>query len=1489
MSFVQSADLLEFNLALARRRWRRARAGQPPKVLACGWEMAHNAAGRVRNLADLWRPLAETEIIGATFPRWGNELWPPIRDTTLPCHLIHVDDEAAFPRQALTHVLAHPCDIVHLSKPRLPNILFGLLYKLVWDARVILDIDDEELGAVRAEAPLALDTLLTQHGGQPRWENLAGQDWTRVAVGQWGIFDAVTVSNPALQARYGGVVIPHARPAATFDPSPERRRASRDRFGIPQDKTVVLFFGTPRRHKGLLETAGAIAALGRDDLCYVIVGDFPDPKLRQELVQTDGVDIRFLPDQPYDRIADIVALGDICILLQRDNSLLASFQLPAKLVDTLAMGLLVIAQPTPALMPVIKAGAVAEAFRDTLPATLAYWLDHPDIMQATRARGRAFFLEHLSSEANTGTLSALLAETPALPAPGVLLARPEQRRLFEGLGGWHMFQIPAPLPAPVAPATALPEPAAGNPAGHAAKPASQDARLVVYSVLVGDYETLKEPETLDPAARYILFTDQPDLKSDKWEVVPLDTKGLSPRRASRLPKLLPHRYLPDHDISIYIDASLTIIEPDIATMARDALQDHDIAGYAHFERNCVFDEIEECLSLGKVEKTRAKAFRDRLQKEQFPRQWGLLENACLVRRNSPVMRRINDLWFNEYINGPERDQFSLMYVLWRAEVPHAVIGNARSFRKSPHMRWTKHHGATACAAQPDPGSVAKQFDFLAKLQTAALVKTVTSVCDKLQSGRQADGFPAVSTRLMREAAEAITWLEMQGSDDAQKCRNLLAHTLFPQAAPFARSNRFRLAYIPNAAMPTQAANNVHVMKMCAALAESGMDVTLYAERAADYGEGTERDLQEHFGLQTGFPIVLRDKDNRGRENLLYRLVRQAIADGCTHIYTRSLEVALYAALADVPVIFEEHKIKGEAEFAYQSLVARSPALERIVVISQPLKRLQAAIQRGLENKVSVLHDAADAMRDTPPPFDLGSQDQPGRNIGYVGHLYPGKGAELCWELARRMPGVTFHMLGGTAKDIASWQAQSQDLHNLVFHGHRPPAEVPGFIAAVDICIAPFLRDVKVSGGRYNVADFFSPLKIFEYMAQGKPIITSDLPVLREVLTPDETALMCDPDRPESFVEALNRLIAQPDLGQRLGRAAKTRLEADFTWAARARAVRTLFDAAKPRIEPPAAALPRPAPTGGPKPLMRWYYGGQKQEGWAYGINARRLSARIPSLDHIAPGALQDADRPLDIALAFDILIMQGEKFKNGQANKKILRIGGPNPLKVFSGGNMALLRAALAQADSLIALSPQLRDELSMLHPSVHFIPNGIDTTAIRPDMRQRAPDGPFTVGMSASMSKEFQRHTKGYYFATEACAAAGAELMVIGRGTRQIPHDRLLPDFWSQIDVLLHPVGAGKEASSNVIMEALAWGVPVITTRHAGFHGVALEHGCEGLIMRRTVADFAEAIRALRTDPGLCNILSTGGRAFVERHHALDVVARAYEDVIWQCLDRAT
>ncbi len=79
----------------------------------------------------------------------------------------------------------------------------------------------------------------------------------------------------------------------------------------------------------------------------------------------------------------------------------------------------------------------------------------------------------------------------------------------------------------------------------------------------------------------------------------------------------------------------------------------------------------------------------------------------------------------------------------------------------------------------------------------------------------------------------------------------------------------------------------------------------------------------------------------------------------------------------------------------------------------------------------------------------------------------------------------------------------------------------------------------------------SPLKMFEYMAAGKPIISSDLPVLREVLEDGRNAILVPADDLAAWESAIHRLSGDPDLGLRLGEAARRDLHERYTWDARA--------------------------------------------------------------------------------------------------------------------------------------------------------------------------------------------------------------------------------------------------------------------------------------------------------------------------------------------------
>ncbi len=197
------------NLAMARKRYRVGRTAKARRSVAvCGWELSHNAAERVVTLTKLYENFADVEVIGCHFPDWGRDVWEPLQARHIAKHSFIVEDENKFMDQAILLVAEHPYDIVHLSNPRAPNILIGMLYKLVWDAKVLMDIDDEQLALVDAAAPLNSRDHIEENEQLFKLHDLVGPFWSRLAVNLAKEFDGITVSKPALQARFGGSIVP---------------------------------------------------------------------------------------------------------------------------------------------------------------------------------------------------------------------------------------------------------------------------------------------------------------------------------------------------------------------------------------------------------------------------------------------------------------------------------------------------------------------------------------------------------------------------------------------------------------------------------------------------------------------------------------------------------------------------------------------------------------------------------------------------------------------------------------------------------------------------------------------------------------------------------------------------------------------------------------------------------------------------------------------------------------------------------------------------------------------------------------------------------------------------------------------------------------------------------------------------------------------------------------------------------------------------------
>jgi glycosyltransferase involved in cell wall biosynthesis len=169
--------------------------------------------------------------------------------------------------------------------------------------------------------------------------------------------------------------------------------------------------------------------------------------------------------------------------------------------------------------------------------------------------------------------------------------------------------------------------------------------------------------------------------------------------------------------------------------------------------------------------------------------------------------------------------------------------------------------------------------------------------------------------------------------------------------------------------------------------------------------------------------------------------------------------------------------------------------------------------------------------------------------------------EIISLLPPRMPEVDFHVVGGNAADLAYWKARAS-FPNLYYHGHIPHALVPAYYRRLDIVLAPLQRRIMTYKNSMDISRWTSPLKIFEYMANKKAIIASDLPVLREILHHDETAVLVPPDDVHAWEDAILRIMRDPVLRQALEQAAYELLVARYTWKIRAKFVLEGLDLAK---------------------------------------------------------------------------------------------------------------------------------------------------------------------------------------------------------------------------------------------------------------------------------------------------------------------------------------
>jgi glycosyltransferase involved in cell wall biosynthesis len=394
----------------------------------------------------------------------------------------------------------------------------------------------------------------------------------------------------------------------------------------------------------------------------------------------------------------------------------------------------------------------------------------------------------------------------------------------------------------------------------------------------------------------------------------------------------------------------------------------------------------------------------------------------------------------------------------------------------------------------------------------------------------------------------------------------------------------RIRYFADIRFPLERANGVQTMETCHALARRGHDVLLVVRPDSRV---PPRDPWNYYGLPRVPTLIIErvrvpaSPSGRRAVYVAHCLWRSAGRSKADVLFTRDLTIAglllRVPARFRPPVVYESHgfapavaedrpKMLSNAASLSPAKRRRLEARERLVWSrAEGYAAITAALARELERRFGPRPNAAvvpDGAR-IPGITDLGLRRDAGTAgpvVGYAGHLYPWKGPDVLLAALERLPAVRALVVGGLegepdldrVRELAERAAPGR----VTFAGQVEPPRVPALLRQADVLVLPN------TPGRVSAA-YTSPLKLFEYMASGRPIVASDLPALREILRPEENAVLVEAGNANALAAGVARVLEDAALAARLAAQARDDVR-EWTWDRRAERLEALLESAAGR-------------------------------------------------------------------------------------------------------------------------------------------------------------------------------------------------------------------------------------------------------------------------------------------------------------------------------------
>ena len=385
-----------------------------------------------------------------------------------------------------------------------------------------------------------------------------------------------------------------------------------------------------------------------------------------------------------------------------------------------------------------------------------------------------------------------------------------------------------------------------------------------------------------------------------------------------------------------------------------------------------------------------------------------------------------------------------------------------------------------------------------------------------------------------------------------------------------------LVLVANARMPSHRAQSLQIAQMAAAFERAGAPTTLvHALRHPTPALPEGQDLFSFYGVPDGprpevaavpctdwidrVPTRLQFVPARIQELSFASNAAELVAEKHSGARVLSREIETARALGRsggaTDVFLEIHRVPG-GRLRRDWLEEAAEASRGIVAISGGVK--EDLVRTGIPaDSILVEHDAMEKTRFSSSVARSSARktlrlDQKAPVVVYTGGLMGWKGVDVLIDAARLLPELSFVIAGGMEQDVLRLRKHARRVWNVRFDGFQPPDRIPLYLAAADVGVVPNRSRPAIS------AKYTSPLKVFESMAMGLPLVASDLPSLREILVGEEHAVFAAPDDPRALADAIARLMGDEELRASMRDRGLARAP-ELTWDARAERILAWMD------------------------------------------------------------------------------------------------------------------------------------------------------------------------------------------------------------------------------------------------------------------------------------------------------------------------------------------